>query len=147
MVKFLPLMFGFLLAGLFIISIINGGILLGYNNNAPQNIADDPSINAYAIALNNTLDNAYTDAVAVDSAVNQSAITLTTGFPVFDAIFGIWKIIKVVPITIYNLTFGLLFEKVFGNEAYGIVFGVISAILIISVIYAVYRVLTTGEAE
>jgi hypothetical protein len=145
MVKFLPIIFGFLILGLFAIALISGGIRLAAVNNAPQSIGDDAALQSYAGSLNSSLGQAYTAANDAEKAINQSAITLTTGFPALDAVFGIWKTIKTVPITIYNLTIGLLFGRLLGSDSYAIVLGVLSSILIIGIIYAVYKVITTGE--
>lgn len=146
MPKFLSIVFGFLLFGLFAVAIISGGIMLASNNQATQSIADDPAIRDFANELNETLEDTYQTAVGVEGAVEQSPVTTTTSNPYIDAIGGVWKTLKTVPITIYNLTFGLLAQKIFGNSAYGIVFGVIGAILIIAIVYGVYKLLVTGEA-
>lgn len=145
MVKFTTLIFGFLLLGLFAIAMINGGTRLASINNANHSIAEDPSISAYASSLNSTLETSYTNAVAAEGAINSSSITLTTSNPFIDAIGGIWKTLKTVPITIYNLTIGLVFSKILGGSGYGILLGVLSSIFIIVLIYAIYKGIFTGE--
>lgn len=145
MANFRPILVSLLLAGLFMISIITGGITLAYANNANQSIGDDPAIIAYATSLNETLGESITNANSGEEAISSSPITLTSSIPFYDAITGIWKTLKTVPITIWNLTVGLLITRVLGNNFY-IVLGVIGAILTITIIFAVWKFVSQGES-
>lgn len=145
MANFRPIVISLLLVGLFAMALISGGVMLAQKNGAGQSIADDPNIMAYAENLNKTLGNAHSDALSADEAIGSSPVTLTSGFPVFDAISGVWKTIKTVPVTVFNLTFNLLQEHILGSQAFSIVLGVIGAILTITIIFAVWKMVATGE--
>ena len=145
---FKGIIFALLFSGLFIIALINGGIYLAQTNHANQSIADDPLISAYSPALNDALASSYTIANTSEGAISESPITLTTGFPVFDAISGIWKTLKIIPVTIWNLTVTFVQTKAFGNTAtFYIVFSVLGAWLIISIILGVWKMVSTGDSD
>jgi hypothetical protein len=135
-----------LLLGLFAFAVINAGLILPILNDANQSIGDDPSLTYYSNELNKSLYNSQTVANTTETAVGTSPVTLTSGFPVFDAVFGIWKTIKVIPIQIWNLTKGLVFEKMFGGNEYAVIFTVIGAILLLTFMFAVWKWVSTGES-
>lgn len=139
-----PLLVGILLAGLFAFALISGGIMLAINNGANQSIGDDPALAAYKASLEVTLAEAETNANASINALGDSAVTEVQGSVIFEAISGVWKTLKIVPVTIYNLTFGLGKTKIFG-ETFNVVFGIIAAILIIGIIFGVIKMLTSGD--
>lgn len=140
-----PIIVGFLVFGLFAIALITGGIQLAQQEGASQSIADSPSISSYAIELNSSLGNMSTIANSTETSFSNSPINYLSGFPVFEAITSIWRTLKVVPLTIYNLTIGVLFESSLGGEAFAIVLGVLGAILTITIIFAVWKMVSTGE--
>lgn len=139
-----PLFLGFLLAGLFIFSIITGMIMLGNNNNASQNIGDDPILTAYKDDIEDTLNTAQTNSNSSLEALGDSPVTVIPGSFVIDAIAGIWKTLKVVPVTIYNLTAGLFKVKIFG-DGFNVVIGILSAILIMIIIFGVIKLVSQGQ--
>lgn len=139
-----PLLTGMLLAGLFIISMISGGILLQSNNNSPQNIGNDPALASYKSSLEASLETAQSNNNASLEALGESPVSVIPGAFIIDAIAGVWKTLKVVPVTIYNLTFGLLKVKLLGTT-YNIVLGVISAILTMAIIFGVIKLVSTGQ--
>jgi hypothetical protein len=145
MAELRPFLIGFLLAGLFAIALITGGIWIADLNNPDQSIGQDATLRTFASSLNQTLGQAHTDANSSYTAIKASPITLTTGFVVLDAIGGVWKTITIIPVAIYNLTIGLLIANVFSNPAFMVIFGVLSAIVILTIIFAVVKWLSQGE--
>ena len=141
-----PLLVGLLLSGLFAFALITGGIMLGTNNNSQNNIGNDPALASYKTNLESTLGEAQANANASVEAIGESPISVIPGAFVFDAIAGVWKTLKVVPVTIYNLTFGLLKAKVFG-ATFDVVFGITAAILIILIIFGVIKMVSSGQDE
>lgn len=141
-----PFLISFLVVGLFAFAMINGALLLESNNNATQSIGDDPTIASYKSSLESTLEDSSTNANSAETAIGDSPVTLTTGNIIFDAIGGIWKTLKVIPTTVYNLTIGLAMTKIFGSNSFGIVFGVIASILTITLIFGVWRMVTSGDS-
>lgn len=146
MVNFRPLLVGFLLAGLFAIALLNFGILLAENNGVDHSIGDDPAISSYKDNLEDTLDTAYSNATGAEESLGKSPVSFISQNIIFDAIGGIWKTLKEVPITVYNLTFGLLSQKLFGDSSYGIVLAIISTIITITVIFGVWKMVFTGDS-
>lgn len=143
--KFRPIIVALLLAGLFAAAIINAGLLVAINNGSSQSIGDDPAIASYKQALESSLMNASRDANTSETNLGTSPVSLTIGGSVFDALGGMWKTMKEVPVTVYNLTFGLLATKLFGDPSYGIVLGVIAAIITITIIIGVVRLVASGD--
>lgn len=141
-----PLIVGILLAGLFAFALITGGIMISTNNQATQSIGNDPSLASYKTSLESTLEDAQVNANSSIEAIGESPISVIPGAFIFDAISGVWKTLKVVPVTIYNLTFGLLKVKVFG-DTFSVVFGVMAAILIILIIFGVIKMVSAGQDE
>lgn len=141
------LLIGMLLAGLFAFALINGGILLAEHNKANHSIGDDPALSIFKTNLEESLGEAEEQANGSINALGDSPLTeVGGGLVIFTAISGVWKTLKVVPVTIYNLTFGLAKTKIFG-EGFNIVFGIVGAIVIILIIFAVIKILTSGIDE
>lgn len=141
-----PLLASLLVVGLFIFAFINAGIMIASNNNANQSIGDDPTLSAYKSNLETTLKQAETDTNSSIEAIGQSPLSSTSNGFIFDAISGIWKTLKSVPVTLYNLTFGLTKAKLFG-EAFTPVFSIIAAILIMAIIFGVIKMISSGQDE
>lgn len=142
MSEFRPIVVNLLLVGLLIIAMITMGLNIA-SNNPSQSIGNDPTLSAYANSLNATLYNATDDASASEQAITNSSITLTSGFPVFDSISGVWKTIKKVPVAVFNLTIGLVRTRL--GSSFWVVLGVIGAILTITILLAVWKLVSTGE--
>lgn len=134
-----------LLVGIFAFALITGGIMIGDNHNAENNIGDSPALSAYRTSLNDTLGEAHESANSSLEAIGKSPITLVIT-PIFDAISGVWKTLKVVPVTIYNLTFGLAQDEIFGG-GFNVIFGVLSAIFIIVIIFGVWKWIASGQDD
>lgn len=145
MVNIKPILVSLLVIGLFAMGIISFGIRLAEINEAPQSIGDDPSISRFRSQLNESLAQANEDAIAGQQAIEESPTTINLGLYIIDAIGGVWKTLISVPITLYNLTVGFLFENVFAGNSFAIALGIIGAIIGISVILAVWKLVSTGE--
>lgn len=141
-----PLIVGLLLSGLFAFALITSGIMIANSNHASHSIGDDPAIASYKNSLEGTLNQAQENANSSIEAIGESSISVIPGAYIFDAIAGVWKTLKVVPVTIYNLTIGLLKNKIFGNN-FNVVFGIFSAILIILIIFGVIKLISSGQDE
>jgi hypothetical protein len=127
----------FLLIGLFIIGIVSFGISLG--NDYGVNNEDTGGLNY--TALNNSLSSAQSDADAWQKTFTSDNPVISIGGMV---LVGIWLIIKsmfVIPYQIFSiLIVGVV--SVLGIPP--VVVGIITAILIISLIYSSYRIVKLG---
>lgn len=143
--EFRPIIVALLLFGLFVVVIISGGIMLANVNGANQSIGNDPTLVIYNNNINQTLQQSKIDIGNSSSALESSPLTLTGGNPFFDAIGGIWKTIKNAPITIWNYTGQILISKLFGQQAGTILLGTLGAILLVTILFGVYKLVSRGE--
>ena len=145
MAEFRPIIVNLLLLSLFVVAILIGGTYIAVQNHGTQSIIDDATYSDLQNDLTTNLEDNY-DAVGQSGAsFENSSVTLTGGIPFVDSIYGTWKVIKNVPMTTYNLIVGVLFTKLFGNPATAIITAVLGAILIITIIFAVVKLVSTGE--
>lgn len=142
---FTAIIISLIVFAVFAISFINGGMILAENNNG-QSITQDPSIGAYVSALNSSLESSYQVVNDSDTSLSESPITTTSVNPFFDAVGGIWKVLKGGTIAIYNITVGLVISKLFAGSQAALIGGVVSAILMLMLIAAVIRLVSGGEA-
>lgn len=147
MVKFAPLMIALILWGLFSFALIQMGIQLADSNNANQSIADDPAIASFNESVKNILEELETDVNSSETAISEpSLISSIRENIIIDAIGGVWKVLKNVPTSLYNIATGLWKSEIFQGPLI-IVIGTIGAILTLVVIIAVWRMLFTGEGD
>lgn len=142
-----PLLVGILLVGLFAFALLQGGALLSTHNNANQSITDNPALSSFQTNIEDSLGEAQTNA---NGSLNDLGISplseVSGGLVIFTAISGVWKTLKAVPVTIYNLTFGLAKSSVFG-EGFNVVFGILGAIIIMLIIFGVIKLIQQGQDE
>lgn len=143
---FRPILIGLLIFSLIAIGTINIGLRLASENNVNQSISDNPAISSYANSLNTTLEGASETSTALETAFTNSTISVSGGILFLDALGGLWKSMKSIPITIYNLTIGIIKNQLLGDTAFYIIFGTIGLIVIISLIFAVWKLLSQGES-
>lgn len=144
MVNFRPIMVALILFGLFSIALINGALLLPQANLSNQSIADHPSVRDYADELNKSLDKYKTDVKSSEEAISEAPTSIISDNIILDAIGGIWRTLKTVPTTIFNITTDFIGPVLFSGP-FLVVIGVISAILTLSIIIAVWKLVFTGE--
>lgn len=135
-----------LTVGLIMVLMINGAIMLSNQNDFAGNPSNDDSLSNYRDNVIYSLNSSYQESSDADAVLSNSSVTTTTSFPFIESINGIWKNIKQSPVTIYNLTFGLLLEKVFGENK-TIVLTVVGAIFSLLLIFAVVYLIATGDGR
>lgn len=145
MVEFRPMIVSFILIGLFSIAVINILFFMQSNNGADETILDDDSLSDYKTSITGNISKTYSDSSAADNSTSSSTVSFTFGSPFLDAINGVWKTIKSAPIAIYQLTIGLGQKYLFGGTEALIITTAIAAILTITIIFAVWKMIATGE--
>lgn len=145
MTEFRPFVISALLLGLLAFAMINIGIMMTYDNNGAESIGNDSSISTYSNTLRSSLENASQSAIDADNSFRNSTVSLTGGVIFVDAIGGLWKTLTTVPSTVLTLTSNVLKNRLMGDTVYYAVFGVISLILVITLIIAVWKLVGTGE--
>lgn len=146
MVEFRPLLVSFILIGLFAVAMINIVYYMQLDNGASQTILDDPTLSNYRQAVIDNMSTTYTNAVAAGNSTSSSSVTFTYGSPFLDAINGVWKTVKSAPIAIYELSIGLGQKYLFSGPEAVIITTVIAAILTITIIFAVWKMISTGDS-
>lgn len=143
--NFRPIIMSLLLGALFIVCMINGAVLLGVYNNANSSILEDPTINNLNNNLITNLSDYYSSANATDTSLAQSSVSVGDRGFIIDAVGGIWKTMKVIPLLIYTIFTEFIFINIFGNPTYAIIFSVFTGMVIITIVFAVYKWIYTGE--
>ena len=134
---------GMLLVGLFAFALISSGIIIGDKNNG-QSIGDIPTISKFRTDIQVNLSEAYNTANSSETSFGSSPISLTS-IVFVDALGGIWKTLKSIPLAIWNLIMSLVSGSIAPASEYGVVFGVIGAIIIITIIFGVWKMISTGD--
>jgi hypothetical protein len=146
MVKFVPLMTMIIVSAMFALALITGGVMFQAQNNAPNPMINDPTIGNLSADLNTNLQASGNNAKTADqSFTNSSIITNTGGVPFMSAIGGVWKVIKVGPMLIYNVFANFLFAKLFGSALGTTITLSIAGIIILITISAVIYWVSRGE--
>lgn len=144
--EFRPIIINFLLIGLFAVAIIMAGIMVSVDNNATQSIGNDTVFSELANSLNSNLTQNYNEMEKNEQSFENSSITLTSGIPFIDSIYGTWKIIKKTPMLIYSLVVNVVFLRIMGDPATNVIISVMSTILIITIIFAVIKLISSGDS-
>lgn len=145
MVGFKHFVIGMLLVGLFAYALINAGILLGYYNDG-NSIADSLVLSSFKANISTQLENSYSTANSTEASFGDSPISLTQIIFV-DALGGLWKTLKTIPTTIFNLLTGIVGSTILPSSEFFILYSVIGAIIIITIIFGVWKLISTGDAE
>jgi hypothetical protein len=147
MVEFRPLLISFILIGLFAVAMMNAVYYMQIDNDANETIMDSQyGLDIYKQNVTDKLEDTYTDSVGADNSTSSSQVTFNFGSPFLDAINGVWKTIKVAPITVYQLTIGMANKMFFSGPEGLIITTTIGAILTITIVFAVWKMISTGDS-
>lgn len=142
--EFRPIIIGMLLAGLFTIAMLSASISFSALNNVPQSLGSDPILSN----LNANITDYYEtipDTTNQTSGVLESSTITTTFVIILDSIGGIWKTMKVMPITTYNLLSNVIFPTLLGSQGTAIIIGIVGSLFLITIIFAVWKWLNSAE--
>lgn len=134
-----------ILSGLFAIALLNAGQSLFEANDVNRTLASDPQLNNYISNLNNTLSTSLQNNNDVETAIGETPPTLSTTGLIFESVGNVWKTLKTVPVTIYNLTIGLLFTKLLGSNQFAIAVVIVEALFVMALLFFVVKWAFTGE--
>jgi hypothetical protein len=135
-----------LVTGLLMVLMISGAVMLSEQNDFAGSPADDSSLSSYKTEIEDSLGDAYTQTTDSDAVLSNSTVTTTTSFPFIESINGIWKNIRQAPLSVWNLTMGLLLEKALGENK-TIVLTVLGAILSLMLIFSIIYLIATGDGR
>jgi len=139
MTKAKDIIINVLLAGLFIVCIISFGGILG-NNYGKPNMMDTGYIDTGRVTAE--INQTSQDAENWGEAFTSDNIFVSTGAIIIFSIWGVFKLIYTAVITMFVIYFDIV-SSLFGLPA--IVTGVLTAIIIISLIFAGWKLIKTGE--
>lgn len=145
MANFRPIIINLLLVSLFTIALITAGIMVAVQNNSVQNIGNDTALAGLKDSLVEDIEDNYGTTSEASNSFENSSISLTAGIPFIDSIYGVWKVLKSTPTTMYNLIVGVIFERLLGDATTQIIISVIATILMITIIFAVVKLISTGD--
>jgi hypothetical protein len=145
-VNFRPLLISLLLFGLLAAAVINAGIMIANSNDADESIANNTAINDYSTDLTESLEGAGGEGTTAYDSFSNSTISLTGGIVFLDAIGGLWKTLINVPRTVFILTRSLVSSTILESNGFLVIFGVITLIILLSIILAVWKLVSTGES-
>lgn len=148
MVEFRPLLISFIIIALFSVGMINIVYFTQVQNDAEETILDDSvlGLSSYKSNVEANLTSTYEDSLDAEESASSSQVTFSFGSPFLDAISGVWKTIKSGPVTLYHLVIGLLRATFLSGTDGIIIISAIVSILTISIIFAVWKMISTGEA-
>ena len=139
---------GLLLVGLFSSLLITAGIQLAQRNNSPNTIANDPTISDFADNLNENLTSLPTITSSAEDSIGSSPVTLDTGAGIIlNSVGGLWKTLKTIPTSVYDLTVGLLVAKIFSGSNFTPAVAIIAGIATIAFIFFVYNWVHNADKE
>lgn len=143
---FKEIFIGFVLIGVFSISLINFGVLIAQENDSDKSILDDSRINSAYTGLNNSYKTFQNDANESLASFNQDSTSTSTGFLLLGSIINAGKVFTTMIVGTFNIVTTLIFGTLFGNSpAAALIFGVFSAILFFLIIFSLWRVFKSGE--
>jgi hypothetical protein len=120
--------------------------MIANSNDADESIANNTAINDYSTDLTDSLEGAGGEGTTAYDSFSNSTISLTGGIVFLDAIGGLWKTLINVPRTVFILTRSLVSSTILESNGFLVVFGVITLIIILSIILAVWKLVSTGES-
>lgn len=141
------IIFPLFLVALFAIALFSFAFQLAISNDSPRSLSDDPTISSYTGSLNNYSRDSSLSTTSALRSIAESPLSLTTGYYIIVAMGGLWKSIITTPLSILNLTFQTIFTRLLGDQTYYVVLSIIGTILGLSLIFAIYKLLSTGEYE
>jgi len=141
-VAFKSLIIGALLVGLFIVAFLQGFNQLAIDNDKPNVLLEND-------ALNRTITSINTSIKDVDATVNKTKVkfeeeksSVATGFFLLESIFSAGRTFTTMVVAVFTGTF-TAFAEILGVPT--IVIGVVTAILLISVILMLWSLYKTGR--
>lgn len=142
------LFISFALIGLFVIALMNFGILLQNENNSSIQIIDDPRINKTFGDLNQNLsqENLKDDVSEKKKTFETEEPQISQGNLLLNSIKFIWTGISDTITGVYNIINGLIFQTLFGST-FSVLLSVLGAILSALVILFGWQLFRTGRAD
>lgn len=135
MADFKSLFVGIILSGLFLFSLISFGIMTGSNNLDNQSIIQDPRINQTYSRLYGNLTTQQSVAENQTTNFEKENPTDSFGSLLFFSIVSFGRVIRSTLISMYNVTFGFVFEVLLGATYLPVTLAIGGILLVVLIIY------------
>lgn len=140
---------GMIVAALFIFLMLMFSLQMRMTNTVggEQELLQDPTFNETFVDLNDSLTRISDSSNGwYQATVNNTTPDIIQIFLIFPSIVGMTYTIMTSAVSIFKTSLGFVFQTLLGTEG-GIVFGVIMAIILISLIFLSYKFFRTGEGD
>ncbi len=135
----------FMLIGLFVFAMISFGIGIATLNDGTL-ITEDPRINASYGDIQVELEGVQSTAENQRDKFDTESPTLSFGEILFESIVGVGRTFTSSIVGFMDITFGLVFQTIFGGDsAFAVVIGTIVGIVLLSIVFLLWRVYKAGE--
>lgn len=135
----------FMVVGLFVFSMITFGIGIATLNNG-QSIASDQRINSTYGSYVTQLANVQSTAEQQRDKFDSESPTLSFGEILFESIVGVGRTFTSSMVGFMDTTFNLIFVTIFGGDpTFAVVIGTIIGIVLLSIVFLLWRVYKAGE--
>lgn len=145
-INFRPILISFLFALLFVVALLEGFGVMLLQNTGEIDVFNGTALEGLKTNVAEDLNTYAETTKEAGASFENSTISLTSGIPFIDSIYGVWKVLISTPKLMYNLITEVMFNTLLGDEASKIVFAVIGAILVITIIFAVVKLISTGDS-
>lgn len=141
-----------LLAGVFAFAMISFGVQMQLDNSASSTLLNNTRINSTYTSLITNLNDTQTvyQQQAEDFSSDQPEESRGGESILLISIVGAWNVFSKAPVALYDITVGLAFDILFGGSeesGFGLVFGILAAILILSLVLFAWKLIRTGDPE
>lgn len=142
MAEFKTIFVSLILAGLFLFCMISFGVMTGQNNLPNQSIINDPRINDTYSKLYSNLTQLQTTAQDQRSNFEKENPTDSFGSLLFFSIVSFGRVIGSQMLSMWNVTFGFVFDVLLGITFLPVLTAVGGILLVVLVLYLwrLYRV-------
>lgn len=135
----------FMVVGLFVFSMITFGIGIATLNNG-QSIASDQRINSTYGSYVTQLADVQSTAEQQRDKFDSESPTLSFGEILFESIVGVGRTFTSSMVGFMDTTFNLIFVTIFGGDpTFAVVIGTIIGIVLLSIVFLLWRVYKAGE--
>jgi hypothetical protein len=133
----------FIVGALFFVGLLSWAAGVASNNNANQSVTDDSKINGFLTSTRGNIGTTEDTVNSGKSTFDDNNPTVTGGNIVLNSMPGIGRIFSFSFITgFYNITIGLILNLF---QLDPLIISVIGSILMITIIFLIWRLLRTGE--
>lgn len=135
------------LAAIFMFALIMWGVGLANDNNAPQTIANNPSIGNFTQTINSSFNQYPADVSNATQSFSNDIPTAGALGLIFFSVGGLWKTLLTVPYALFTFILSFIYTNVFGGSQFWVIFGVIGALVSAVIILSAWAWIRLGNSN